>query len=293
MDGGRAGEARLADPQGAQQIELSACVNLLLVVSNLWPPLLQYKPSRWWFEFALLYNKIFFVLLSVLLNSDERAWVLLGSLVAITVATLALVAVDKPFRGKDDQAEEAVPAKGTKLRCMLRAQVRAGHEMGSATAGELKVGETVEILETKVLQPAGTVRCRFARGWVSMRTGAGKTILQKIAAPASMFPTATRPAGTGAALGMAERIKAGVGVGGAAKPAAGAAEGAAGASGPAAGAPVRKNKMNDILAGLKKGQISTTAKSRGQWQDYKKKEGIDEELQAKAKNGSAPTHKVS
>ena len=64
---------------------------------------MQYKPSRWWFEFALLYNKIFFVLLSVLLNSDERAWVLLGSLVAITVATLALVAVDKPFRGKTDQ----------------------------------------------------------------------------------------------------------------------------------------------------------------------------------------------
>ena len=67
---------------------------------------MQYKPSRWWFEFALLYNKIFFVLLSVLLNSDERAWVLLGSLVAITVATLALVAVDKPFRGKADQDED-------------------------------------------------------------------------------------------------------------------------------------------------------------------------------------------
>ena len=67
---------------------------------------MQYKPSRWWFEFALLYNKIFFVLLSVLLNSDERAWHLLGSLVAITVATLALVAVDKPFRGKADQDED-------------------------------------------------------------------------------------------------------------------------------------------------------------------------------------------
>ena len=34
---------------------------------------LQYKPSRWWFEFALLYNKIFFVLLTVLLDSEERA----------------------------------------------------------------------------------------------------------------------------------------------------------------------------------------------------------------------------
>ena len=64
---------------------------------------LQYKPSRWWFEFALLYNKIFFVLLSVLLNSDARAWHLLGSLVALTVATLVLVAVDRPFRAKADQ----------------------------------------------------------------------------------------------------------------------------------------------------------------------------------------------
>ena len=68
---------------------------------------LQYKPSRWWFEFALLYNKIFFVLLSVLLNSDDRAWHLLGSLVVLTTGTLALVAVDKPFRGKADQDEDA------------------------------------------------------------------------------------------------------------------------------------------------------------------------------------------
>ena len=69
--------------------------------------MLQYKPSRWWFEFALLYNKIFFVLLSVLLNSDDRAWHLLGSLVVLTTGTLALVAVDKPFRGKADQDEDA------------------------------------------------------------------------------------------------------------------------------------------------------------------------------------------
>ena len=42
-------------------------------------------------------------MLSVLLNSDERAWHLLGLLVVITVATLALVAIDKPFRGKTDK----------------------------------------------------------------------------------------------------------------------------------------------------------------------------------------------
>ena len=74
----------------------------------LWCLCLQYKPSRWWFEFALLYNKIFFVLLSILLNSDERAWHLLGSLISITVATLALVdgtacgeSAGKPLRSRN------------------------------------------------------------------------------------------------------------------------------------------------------------------------------------------------
>ena len=68
---------------------------------------LQYKPSRWWFEFALLYNKIFFVLLTILLDSEERAWHLLGCLTVLSGGTLALVAVDKPFRGKADQDEDA------------------------------------------------------------------------------------------------------------------------------------------------------------------------------------------
>ena len=63
--------------------------------------LLKYKPSRWWFEFALLYNKIFFILLSVVLNSDKRAWHLLGALTLLTSVTLILVAVDRPFRMKN------------------------------------------------------------------------------------------------------------------------------------------------------------------------------------------------
>ena len=80
---------------------------------------MQYKPSRWWFEFALLYNKIFFVLLSVLLNSDDRAWLLLGSLAVLTTGTLALVAIDKPFRSKADQDEDAT--MGDKLMLMALA----------------------------------------------------------------------------------------------------------------------------------------------------------------------------
>ena len=58
----------------------------------------QYKPSRWWFDFPLLYNKILFAVLSVLIDSDAQAWNLLFTLTALTTATLVLVAVDKPFR---------------------------------------------------------------------------------------------------------------------------------------------------------------------------------------------------
>ena len=37
----------------------------------------QYKPRRWWFDFPLLYNKILFAVLSVLMDSDAQAWNLL------------------------------------------------------------------------------------------------------------------------------------------------------------------------------------------------------------------------
>ena len=61
----------------------------------------QYKPSRWWFDFPLLYNKILFAVLSVLMDSDAQAWNLLFTLTALTTATLVLVAVDNPFRDPD------------------------------------------------------------------------------------------------------------------------------------------------------------------------------------------------
>jgi hypothetical protein len=61
----------------------------------------QYKPSRWWFDFPLLYNKILFAVLCVLMDSDAQAWNLLYTLTALTTATLVLVVVDKPFRDPD------------------------------------------------------------------------------------------------------------------------------------------------------------------------------------------------
>lgn len=58
----------------------------------------QYKPRRWWFDFPLLYNKILFAVLSVLMDSDAQAWNLLFTWTTLTTATLVLVVVDKPFR---------------------------------------------------------------------------------------------------------------------------------------------------------------------------------------------------
>lgn len=161
-----------------------------------------------------------------------------------------------------------VPAKGAKLKCLMRAQVRAGPAMASAASGELKIGEMVEILETQVLE-TGTVRCRFARGWVSMKTGAGTAILQRVAAPANMFPGGARQAAGSSGLSIAELAKK-LALKGTATETPAAAAGGVGAAAPA---PARKNKMNDILQGLKKGQISTTAKSRGDWDHYKKEAG--------------------
>jgi hypothetical protein len=69
---------------------------------------LQYKPSRWWFDFALLYNKILFAVLCVLMDSDAQAWNLLYTLAALTTATLVLVVVDKPFRDSDRLESEGI-----------------------------------------------------------------------------------------------------------------------------------------------------------------------------------------
>ena len=188
-----------------------------------------------------------------------------------------LNAASKPAR--PPVSPNGVPAKGSKMKCMMRAQVRAGADMTSAAAGELKAGEVIEVIETTVL-PTGPIRCRFARGWVSVKTGAGATILQQMAAPASMFPAGTRTAAGSSGLSIEALAKKLASKGTEGTPATADATGDS-----TAPVPVRKNKMNDILAGLKKGQISTTAKSRGQWDSYKKEAGIDEELKQKAKDG--------
>jgi Ca2+/Na+ antiporter len=75
----------------------------------------QYKPNRWWFDFALMYNKIIFVLLTVLMDSDAQAWNLLAALTILTTATLLLVVVDKPFRDPEQPEADNIFTLADKL----------------------------------------------------------------------------------------------------------------------------------------------------------------------------------
>eukprot|EP01047_Picozoa_sp_COSAG01_P047936 COSAG01_NODE_4625_length_4865_cov_7.434326_3_plen_365_part_00 len=60
--------------------------------------ILKYKPARWWFEFPLLFSKMGFVTLALLLDSEHKAWTLLAASTGLTLALLVLVYCDKPFR---------------------------------------------------------------------------------------------------------------------------------------------------------------------------------------------------
>ena len=48
-----------------------------------------------------------------MLDSEERAWHLLGCLTVLSGGTLALVAVDKPFRGDDADKQPVLPGPPT------------------------------------------------------------------------------------------------------------------------------------------------------------------------------------
>ena len=51
--------------------------------------------------------------------------------------------------------------------------------MASKKAGVLSVNERIVVLEAVVLPGCGTIRCRFADGWISQHAGNGDVILEK------------------------------------------------------------------------------------------------------------------
>jgi hypothetical protein len=62
---------------------------------------LKYKPSRWYFEFVLLIDKMIFVVLAIFFASDRSVHLLLGFSIICTLAVLLFVAYDKPYRRED------------------------------------------------------------------------------------------------------------------------------------------------------------------------------------------------
>ena len=131
----------------------------------------QYKPSRWWFDFPLLYNKILFAVLSVLMDSDAQAWNLLYTLTALTTATLVLVVVDKPFRDPDRLEWEGITLADKLMIASQVAQLvnyyvaaKCLRSKESRLAdGEFGTSEEVELLATVVgfalvtVQAAGVI----------------------------------------------------------------------------------------------------------------------------------------
>jgi hypothetical protein len=67
---------------------------------------LKYKPSRWYFEFVLLIDKIIFVALGVFFASDRSVNLLLGFSIVFTLAVLTFVACDKPYRREDTDNDD-------------------------------------------------------------------------------------------------------------------------------------------------------------------------------------------
>ena len=152
--------------------------------------ILKYKPSRWWFEFALLYNKIFFILLTIFLDSEAWAWHLLGSLALLTTATLVLVAVDKPFRGDSSgrmgqEQNQVLPGPATHT-VTAKAIVRCDSSTTSKVVDAMYPGQHACIIEATMQD--GHQRARIGAGrWISQRTAAGSTLLVPFAPDTPMY----------------------------------------------------------------------------------------------------------
>lgn len=76
-----------------------------------------------------------------------------------------------------DPKPEAVVAK---YKCVKKSQIRADFEMKSSKVGSLDAGIVIEVYELRTNDATGVSRVRFDRGWVSVQTGAGVVVLQKL-----------------------------------------------------------------------------------------------------------------
>ena len=89
--------------------------------------------------------------------------------------------------GADVPPEKEVAAERViaKYQCLRRCQIRAEAAMDSEKVGVLDMGATVAVFEETKLEN-GTHRVRFDKGWCSLATADGTTVLAKRSEPRSV-----------------------------------------------------------------------------------------------------------
>ena len=71
---------------------------------------------------------------------------------------------------------------------LVKATIRAGSSLDSQALGALEVGEVIEVVEAKELDPTRQLRLRFDRGWTSAVSKAGKQLLAGLDKPPPPLP---------------------------------------------------------------------------------------------------------
>jgi hypothetical protein len=91
-------------------------------------------------------------------------------------------------RKEGSEATEAEPEPGpaksetvlARYKCVKKSQIRAEFEMDSSKVGQLDAGKVIDVYEVRTNDDTGVSRVRFSQGWVSVETGAGVVVLQKL-----------------------------------------------------------------------------------------------------------------
>ena len=100
--------------------------------------------------------------------------------------TLALVAVDKPFRGDNDETDKQVLPGPPTHTVATKTTVRCESATTSKAVGTMYPGQHVCVLET--VEEDGHQRARIgAARWISQTTAAGNSLLVRFAPDTPMY----------------------------------------------------------------------------------------------------------
>jgi hypothetical protein len=92
--------------------------------------------------------------------------------------------VETPRKEGSEAEPEPRPAEAeivvARYKCVKKSQVRADFEMDASKVGALDAGMVIDVYEVRTNEDTGVSRVRFDKGWVSVETGAGVVVLQKL-----------------------------------------------------------------------------------------------------------------